>query len=50
MKGKKKSRFLFFISIFEWKKNEIKENRKISIFFYLFMWKSERKKKDSDIK
>ena len=45
MKGKKVSGFLFSTSMFKWKENERKGNRKITIFSCLFMWKNERKKK-----
>ena len=50
IKGKKMSGFLFSISMFGWKENKRKENRRRIIFFCLFVWKSERKEKDNDVK
>ena len=50
LRGKKLSGFLFYISMFGWKKNERKGNRRRIIFSYLLVWKSERKEKANDAK
>ena len=50
LRGKKWSGFIFFISMFRWKENERKGNRKRIIIYCLFVWKSERKERDNTIK
>ena len=49
LKRKKLSGFLFFISLFGWKENERKWNRKMIIFSYLFVRKIDGKEKYNDV-